>query len=1600
MKKRILSLLPTAHKDTEAAPMSNCRKKAKPALMRRILSCILSAALIFTLMPVVDFGNDNKAYAAADWENKVWIGDTPVNLKNLSGNGWDFINGGGGYYTLELKDGFTCNSANALPDSNDKAFIQIKSLQNVTIKVLGNATIGEKGSENNTPDGTNIYGIYAPDTKLAIEGSGTLNVYSSSNAIWCKDLRVEGTTLNCSSYRTAIRVMDSSAKLDKTEKGNMLVKSGAKVTARTTRGNSISPDAFDMRGTGGGSSIDYSDKGGAAILVSGSFTVENSTVNAENTCVETPTAPDSYGGHDKYFYDDSFCTTIFAGDALTVSGSDASVTGKLANEADTFGDVGSGYYFKLGAVVADKMHVKEGGTIEGFITTDHRSEVTQGLRRVQYNKGFSLTNAAISIDGEGILRNGIADSSTATEGPEYTDVGSYDVSENTGPTDQYGSHREITISKATTVYLRTTDSGPEWSFQSSFIRAYSLDSATIDFRDFSHSVFVQNGWTLDMGTPKIYVKSGDWTLLPATDRKINCSLEKGSLTVQCENGQTYEGGSANIESGATLNIQGDGISKKWEIFPLRDTDIFAGTVRFISGTVRYASAKFINKIYILGGNINFNALPGQVVRNGDGTAVYPRGYYFDNPDSDKVISISTPERTIVCEDEYYYTFDSSINSESAMVVWSVNDFDIYYATAEKADGEQYRLLRVSGGKGKLQKSVPFYGLDTNPNYRFYRTPEESVTLTAGKINVYENWVTIDDPHLIGTLAELNSNMSAEWSSQNENGEKVVVGGSSLTCTLDDLSDITNYRTYTCKVYAEDADGKKEEIGSYSAKVYVMRWEQPDAVYAAPGEEVTFTANPSEETEWAAGFLMTLKWQVNKGAGWEDIPDSNKDSYTVTITEENAGYKYRRVIYGYLIGNFDKHEANIYVEMNSPELSVIIAPEITSQPQSIKIQENDTAKHELSVSANNAESYRWQKKVDGTFADIEGATSSTLEVGAGDVGTYRCIVSNKYGETVSEEASVGKGLAPSCGSLSGVNVTLGAKAQFGVGINNAPGDCGISVKWQYSADDGATWVDVVSIDDSKNISMNVLEMVFKEHWSDGTVISRTEISSSYMTINKTTADMDGWKVRCVLTDAVGVYYSNTVELSIEMPDYTVTFNTDGGTEIASKTTVQWTDTVLDGVSNPTKDGWKFIGWKYGEAAVMPQTTYRELAADATVTSIELKAQWEDITAPTGEISIGKNSWKAFLNEITFGLFFKDTQTVTISASDNSGEPVTVSYLLSDKALTAEELAANEFITYTDGFSIEPNNEWIIYAKLTDKAGNVTYLSSDGIVLDNVVPVISGIENGKTYCSAQTVTVTEKYIARVTVNGTEVPLNEKNQFTLSLPAGEKEIVATDKAGNVSAEMIVTVNDGHTDENKDYKCDFCGAILVGNTVPTVQKPTTQADEGIQVTLSADGTVATITVDDGYELEDVVLNGVSKGKVTEVKGLKTGDKLVVTASKKPAEPTEPTKEEILAVLADQKLVARSKLVTMKNGKKAVLITWYNQNGEMMDFDGVEIFRSTKRNSGYGKKPIFTSATGKYYNTSIKSGTKYYYKVRGFVIIDGQKYYTDWSLKAIRTAK
>ena len=255
---------------------------------------------------------------------------------------------------------------------------------------------------------------------------------------------------------------------------------------------------------------------------------------------------------------------------------------------------------------------------------------------------------------------------------------------------------------------------------------------------------------------------------------------------------------------------------------------------------------------------------------------------------------------------------------------------------------------------------------------------------------------------------------------------------------------------------------------------------------------------------------------------------------------------------------------------------------------------------------------------------------------------------------------------------------------------------------------------------------------------------------------------------------------TVTAQWEINQYTITFDTAGGSEIAPIT--QDYGTVITAPEAPEREGYTFIGWDMEIPKTMPAE------------NITLKARWKDIEKPTGEIKISENSWKAFLNNITFGLFFKDTQTVTITAADNSGETVTVEYLLSDKELTKAELDGMTFTAYTAPFGIDPDNEYIIYVRLTDNAGNTDYICSDGIVLDGTSPVITGIEDGKIYCEAQTVTVDEKYVNTITVNGTEVELDENGSFVLSPADGGQRIVVTDKAGN-TAEMTVTVNDGHT-------------------------------------------------------------------------------------------------------------------------------------------------------------------------------------------------------------
>ena len=327
--------------------------------------------------------------------------------------------------------------------------------------------------------------------------------------------------------------------------------------------------------------------------------------------------------------------------------------------------------------------------------------------------------------------------------------------------------------------------------------------------------------------------------------------------------------------------------------------------------------------------------------------------------------------------------------------------------------------------------------------------------------------------------------------------------------------------------------------------------------------------------------------------------------------------------------------------------------------------------------------------------------------------------------------------------------------------------------------------------------------------DGTINSGNVTSYTYgvgatlpTDVTRTGYTFKGWYDNENLTSSPVTAISNTETgnkeywAKWEINQYTITVKPENGK--ADITITQDYGTPITAPADPTREGYTFIGWDREIPTTMP-------AEDMTVT-----AQWKDSEKPTGEIKISENSWKVFLNNITFGLFFKDTQTVTITAVDNSGETVTIEYLLSNKELTKAELDGITFTAYTAPFGIDHDNEYIIYVRLTDKAGNTDYICSDGIVLDGTSPVITGIEDGKIYCEAQTVTVDEKYVNTITVNGTEVTLDENGSFTLAPADGGQKIVVTDRAGNTT-EMTVTVNNGHTGGTatctKKAVCEVCG-------------------------------------------------------------------------------------------------------------------------------------------------------------------------------------------------
>ena len=232
----------------------------------------------------------------------------------------------------------------------------------------------------------------------------------------------------------------------------------------------------------------------------------------------------------------------------------------------------------------------------------------------------------------------------------------------------------------------------------------------------------------------------------------------------------------------------------------------------------------------------------------------------------------------------------------------------------------------------------------------------------------------------------------------------------------------------------------------------------------------------------------------------------------------------------------------------------------------------------------------------------------------------------------------------------------------------------------------------------------------------------------------------------------------------------------------------------------------------------QYTIKNIQKDTDIT-VEGVA---DITAPDTEIKVSNKTWKSILNTITFGLFFKETQKAEITATDEGSGVNKYYYYVdksgSEKSLTEKQLQA---VDWKEGTSVtfSEDSNYVIYAKVTDKAGNIKYVSTDGIVIDTIAPQVSGVENNQTYTKTQTFTVTDNNLDTVKVDDKVV-----TSYTLVPKKGTYTIEVTDKSGNKTTLNNITVNwekvKKPTVESKVYTGQTLTANISENGLYTVKE------------------------------------------------------------------------------------------------------------------------------------------------------------------------------------
>ena len=559
---------------------------------------------------------------------------------------------------------------------------------------------------------------------------------------------------------------------------------------------------------------------------------------------------------------------------------------------------------------------------------------------------------------------------------------------------------------------------------------------------------------------------------------------------------------------------------------------------------------------------------------------------------------------------------------------------------------------------------------------------------------------------------------------------------------------------------------------------------------------------------------------------------------------------------------------------------------------------------------------------------------------------------------------------------------------------------------------------IQIGKDRNFDLSTLPGSFDisktTNWSGGSVDTDTQT----LTVD-VNADRVTYSYACE-------YRNKTLDVSL-IPNYYITLQTEGsGTASVNLTSAAKGEQVI--LMAAPSEGYQFKAWEIVSGNItINDNKFTMPAKPVTVKAIfeqkkyAVTVQTEGNGTASASVASVKVTSAAKGEQVTLtaapneGYEFKEWQVVSgnITINDNKftmpASEVTIKASFKKKAASGGSSGGGAYVPSTPAAPSNPKPSGS--AVTSDVSGSTsrkdgeTSTKVDQSTADKLVD--AAIDNKSTDIVIDTASKTE--------NG-GVPNVKASEVTLPTETIKNIAEKTDASLTIKTDVGEIKLDNKAAASVSKQGENIGAPGEQETISIIAKKVKEDTEEVRYELEIKnsggktisdfrGGTATITVPvpSGLQGESLICVYIDKkGHYNKVKGKWTADGRYAFSTGHFS--TYAMMREITAdtVIAKQKaavrkmtMEVRTKIVKTKSGKQAIRVTW-TSGGKIIP-DGVQIYRSTKKGGSFGKKPIFTTEKTRYLNTAVKTGQRYYYKVRGYVTIDGETVYTKLSGKGNR---